>query len=222
MDMWLGLGTTLWFQSILTRLFLRSDIFLLWYYLKKRKKILGKPSCHQGILQPLHAKDHLKNSLRGTPWCCRPRREIQAAKCKIRQWLHPTQPASHPLLTQCVCRVGGWAKTVLVTHRRWCDPSLGTSKLMTFIYTHVPFAPNALTCILKTGSERVNLSSANSSQWSFPTALSHCNCWCLLTPKTRVDRLYLDLSIYYKSSEQESSSSTSQCKAMNYLNWRHT
>lgn len=185
-------------------------------------KILDKSSCHQGILQPLHTKDCPKNSLRGTPWGCRPCCEIQAAKCKIRQWLNPTQPDSHPLLTQRVCRVGGWAQTVLVTHRRWCDPSLGTSKLMTFIYTHFPFAPNALTCILKTGSERVNLSSANSSQWSFPTALSHCNCWCLLTPKTRVDRLYLDLSIYYISSEQESSSSTSQCKAMNYLNWRHT
>lgn len=43
MDMWLGLGTTLWFQSILTRLFLRSDIFLLWYYLKKKKNWANHP-----------------------------------------------------------------------------------------------------------------------------------------------------------------------------------
>lgn len=37
-DMWLGLGTPLWFQSILTRLFLCSNIFLSRHYFKHKNR----------------------------------------------------------------------------------------------------------------------------------------------------------------------------------------
>ena len=164
--------------------------------------MLGKSSCHQGILQPLNTKDCLKNFLAGAPWCCRPCSETQAVKRN--QAVTWCQAVSQPPPAHAMSLLAGQT-----------DSPSDTGGHLTLIYTHLPFAPNTLPCFQKTGAERVNLSSAKSSQWSSLAALSHCNCQCLLTCKTRVDRLYLGPSICYISSEQDSSSSTSQTRQQN-------
>lgn len=178
--------------------------FLLWYYFKHT-------SIGQIILSSGHLSATKLNTLPqwGALWWCRPLCDNQTVKYS--QAVTDVHSARQPPPAHARCLLDEWLVRQPSDTRWWCDPSLSTSKLVPFIYIHFPFAPKVLTCIQRTGAQQLNFSSAESSQWSFLTALSHCNCQSLLIPQ-KADSLNLDLSICFISSQQDSSSSTSRAR----------
>lgn len=86
-----------------------SHSTVLWYYCSiilwfiLWNTYFGKSSCHQGSLQTLNAKYHLRNSLRGAPCCCRSHCEIQVSQAVT---LTPLSQSATPMPMRHACRLG--------------------------------------------------------------------------------------------------------------------